>query len=263
MSSSDDVRANMDFIREHGENLEPGSILILPEMWSFLVPDARGAERAAFAQEHSQSVRDFMSSLAKKLNITLIGGSSFEWLPEQKKVVNRCLVFNPEGQCSAQYDKMHLFDNGLSADAFMESRTVCAGATPAFAAWNGHKMGLSICYDLRFSNLYAHYSSHGAFAISAPSAFAARTGKDHWELLVRTRAIENQCFIWATNQCGLSPAGVKCWGHSLIVDPWGEILAEAGSEPELIQVQCSLKRVDQVRRLMPVLSHRRTIPNID
>ena len=257
MSSSDDVSANMERVRFYGAQLQAGALLVLPEMWSFLVPDTRGEERAAFAQNFGESLRLFLSDLAKERKITVVGGSSFEWNEAAQKVYNRCRVFGPEGNELAQYDKIHLFDNGFSENSFMESRTICAGSQPAIAPLEHCQLGLSLCYDLRFPKLYAHYGDCRVEAVAAPSAFAAKTGKDHWELLVRTRAIENQCFVWAANQCGTSPAGVKCWGHSLIVDPWGIICAEGGEEEGLVEAECNLHKVVQVRQLMPVLEHRK------
>ena len=259
MSSSDDVLANMERVRFYGAQLQPEALLVLPEMWSFLVPDTRGDERAAFAQKYEKSLRLFLSELAKERKITVVGGSSFEWNEETQKVHNRCRVFGPNGHEIAQYDKIHLFDNGFSENSFMESRSISAGSQPVIAALEHCQLGLSICYDLRFPKLYAHYGDCRVEAVAAPSAFAAKTGKDHWELLVRTRAIENQCFVWAANQCGLSPAGVKCWGHSLIVDPWGIICAEGGEEEGLVQAECNLRKVAQVRQLMPVLDHRKAL----
>ena len=259
MSSSDDVTENMACVRSHGQQLQRGSVLVLPEMWSFLVPDARGEERANFAQQYSEKIHKFLSDLALELDITVIGGSSFEWNTTTQKVVNRCRVYHRQGECIAFYDKIHLFDNGFSENSFMESRTVCAGKTPVIAEFDQISVGLSICYDLRFPYLYSTYGDRQVEAIAAPSAFAAKTGKDHWELLVRTRAIENQCFVWAANQWGTSPSGVKCWGHSLIVDPWGIICAEGKNEVGLVQAECNLRKVSQVRQLMPVLEHRKNL----
>jgi nitrilase len=259
LSSSDDVQDNMSKIRQLGEVIPEGSLILLPEMWSFLVPDARGEERALFAQTYQESVRSFLSEWAKEKQCALIAGSTFECNEVDQKVVNRCLVYGPQGELLEHYDKIHLFDNEIADGLFRESRTVSRGERRVIGGFGDWRVGLSICYDLRFGALYQHYSDGGAMALSVPAAFTKRTGEAHWEILLRSRAIENQCFVWACNQCGTSPAGVSCWGHSMIVDPWGKVLVQAGDEEGVFSTSCEGKTLKRVRSVLPVLQHRREL----
>jgi nitrilase len=260
MSSSDQWQKNVETVESLGADIPKGSVVVLPEMWSCLVPDGRGEERAQFAKNHSKEIRNICQNWAREKDWTLVAGSTFEWLDAQGKVANRSLVYGPDGECIAQYDKLHLFDNEIAGGMYRESRTIASGDGSVLVELAAHwKLGLSICYDLRFPHLYQEYSAKGAVAISVPAAFTKKTGEAHWELLLRSRAVENQCYVWACNQAGVSPAGVKCWGHSMVVDPWGKILVEADGELEqVISVSCDPKVIKRVRQLIPVLKHRRS-----
>ena len=259
LSSSDDVQENFEKVRRFGENVPSGSLIFLPEMWTFLVPDARGEERAVFAQSHQEEVRTFLSEWAKEKQCSVIAGSTFEWNEAEQKVANRSLVYDAHGIFLTSYDKIHLFDNALAGGLYGESRTVSRGEKTTMAMIGDWNVGLSICYDLRFGALYQQYSDAGAMGFSVPAAFTKRTGEAHWEILLRSRAIENQCFVWASNQCGTSPAGVSCWGHSMVVDPWGEILVQAADEEGIFFARCDGKALKRVRSILPVLQHRREL----
>jgi nitrilase len=173
-------------------------------------------------------------------------------------VRNRCCVFGPEGQAVGHYDKLHLFryTNNAGED-YDEGRVLDAGDTPVALDLGGWRTGLSICYDLRFPELYRELMTPPCDLLSVPSAFTYTTGRAHWELLLRARAVENQCYVIAAAQGGRHDNGRRTWGHSLVVDPWGEVLALCEEGEGLAMADISRERIDEVRRQLPALTHRR------
>jgi nitrilase len=176
-------------------------------------------------------------------------------------VFNSSLVFNPQGQCVARYDKIHLFrfDNGV--EAYDESRVLSAGTLPtqfAVPARDGHvwQIGLSVCYDLRFAELYRAYAANGVDLMLVPSAFTFTTGQAHWEILLRARAIENLSFVAAAAQGGTHPSGRKTWGQSMVIDPWGRILAEQAQGAGVVIADLDPAQLAQRRSQLPALQHR-------
>jgi len=241
-----------------GEAADRGATLIgLPEMWEHIGP---AREKHAFAGpvEGAQLAR--LRDLAARRGVWCVAGSIAELAPDGR-VYNTSALISPKGQIAAAYRKLHLFDVDIPDGArYRESEQVAPGdaVPPAVETPLGVKIGLSICYDLRFPELYRKL---GADLIAVPSAFTAYTGRAHWEVLVRARAIENQAFVLAPAQVGrIGPAAENrfAFGHACIVDPWGEVLADAGGEQESIALaHVHPARLSQVRRDLPALRHRR------
>lgn len=230
---------------------DPKGMVLLPEMWSFLVPDAQGDQRERFALDHQDEVRRAMALYSK--NCFLVAGSSLEI--DGDRLVNRSRVYD-HGQEVAVYDKIHLFDNGIEGDSYRESETVRPGHQLVVTPSPMGSLGLSTCYDLRFPSLYEELQIRGAMAFSCPAAFTRKTGEAHWSVLLQARAIEQQAYVLAPNQCSEHP---PCHGHSLIVDPWGSILAEGGREPGLVQAELDLELQLKIRETLPALQHRRPL----
>ena len=192
---------------------------------------------------------------AKTYKKWILIGSFFYNNPELKGTTNTSVLINPEGTIIQDYNKIHLFDVTIDNLSFLESDRFKAGTTPKTARIKSFLCGFSICFDIRFPELYRLYADLGAQICFIPSSFTKTTGTHHWHTLCRARAIENQCYIIAPNQCGIGTNHAQTYGHSLIVDPFGKILAEASSDtPEVISATLSLKRVTQTRRLFPLLS---------
>jgi len=231
-------------------------IVLLPENFSFM--GANDNEKLAVAEEQDSSLTlRFLSQQAATHRMTIIGGTLPLKAASTGKVRNSCPLFSPNGEMLACYDKIHLFDVTLPDEQYRESDSVAAGAEPVSVDSGDWKIGLSVCYDLRFPELYRHYSSIGCTLLSVPAAFTVPTGKSHWQTLLKARAIENQCYLLAAGQCGSHPGGRKTWGHSMIIDAWGETLAEAENETGIIVADLSLNKLAEIRQAMPVLSHRR------
>ncbi|MEQ1507003.1 MAG: carbon-nitrogen hydrolase family protein [Myxococcota bacterium] len=233
------------------------SFVATPENTDFLGPHDQKVRRA---EPVSGSVGTRFAALARELRIHLLLGSFAERSPEPGRCYNTSVLFGPDGAVIAAYRKIHLFDVDVSADVrFLESATVVAGDTPVVAETALGPIGMSVCYDLRFPELYRVLRDRGASLITIPSAFTLTTGKDHWEPLIRARAIETQCFVIAPGQHGKHDDGGlrNSWGHSMIVDPWGHVIAMAPDGPGLALAEIDLDRVHQVRRGMPVDRHRR------
>lgn len=177
---------------------------------------------------------------------------------EEKRQYNRSLMINPHGDIIAAYDKIHLFDVDVAdGQHYRESERILAGEKSVLADTPWGYMGLSICYDLRFPHLYRALAKAGAKILTVPSAFTAITGEAHWHVLLRARAIENACFVIAPAQCGTHPGGRKTYGHSLIVDPWGRVLADGGDAPGIVMAEIDVEEVARVRAKLPSLEHDR------
>jgi len=212
-------------------------------------------------------IQDFIAGQARRLGLWIVAGT-LPLTPENPtpgveiaRVFNSSLAFNPQGNCVARYDKMHLFrfDNGR--EAYDESRVLQAGALPcqfALPSRDGHvwQVAMSVCYDLRFAELYRAYAAQGADLLLVPSAFTHTTGQAHWEVLLRARAIENLSFVLAAAQGGTHPSGRRTWGQSLLVDPWGTVLAEQAQDPGVVMAELKAAHLAQCRSQLPALQHR-------
>lgn len=227
----------------------------LPENFSFLGDEeTKLVESKAIAQASER----FLKTMAQRYQITLLGGG-FPVPAETGKVYNTALLVGPDGQELSRYEKVHLFDVNLpDGNTYQESQTVVAGKSlPAVhPSKEFGNLGLSVCYDVRFPELYRHLSQMGAEVLFIPAAFTAYTGKDHWQVLLQARAIENTCYVIAPAQTGRHNALRQSHGHAVIIDPWGAILADAGDQPGVAIASIEPSRIEQVRRQMPSLQHR-------
>ncbi len=198
-----------------------------------------------------------MSNLAKELSITLLAGSVLEHA-EGMKVFNTSVLFGPDGERLAVYRKIHLFDVELrDGSTYRESALTLPGKEVAVAKTELGTIGLSVCYDLRFPELYRQASAQGATLLAVPAAFTLTTGKDHWEVLLRARAIENQCYVVAPAQWGSHPNGKQTYGHAMVIDPWGLVIARASEGEGMALGEMSHELLARVRQSLPSLAHRR------
>jgi predicted amidohydrolase len=259
MTSTSDAEANWRSARELIErSANLGARLVAtPENTNYLGPHENKV-RLAEALDGPTCLR--FAELARRLGVHLLLGSFNERSPDAARCYNTSVLFGPDGEQLAAYRKIHLFDIDLSEDVrFSESATVMPGSEVVVADSALARFGLSICYDLRFPELYARLAAGGAQVLAVPAAFTMRTGKDHWHTLMRARAIENQCWVIAPAQSGVhDDGGVReSYGHAMIVDPWGQVVAMAPDGPGLALAEIDLEKVASVRRSMPVAEHRR------
>lgn len=235
--------------------------IVLPEVFNY-----RGDlnEAVKFAEPVPGYSTDLISQLAKQYKIWILIGSMIEQSrrlgpgTQPSKPFNTSVLINPQGKIVSKYRKMHLFDIKLKGKQILESSRNQAGKNPKLAKIENIKVGLSICYDLRFPELYRYYSKKGAQVLCIPSSFTKPTGEAHWHTLIKARAIENLSYVIAPNQAGIGSGGIKTYGHSLIVDPWGKILAEGPANGEtVIFADIDLEYLKQVRKSLPALEHRK------
>ncbi|MBF2045922.1 MAG: carbon-nitrogen hydrolase family protein [Leptolyngbya sp. IPPAS B-1204] len=230
-------------------------LVCLPENFSFLGDEAA---KIAEAETIAQSSEKFLKTMAQRYQITLLGGG-FPVPTTAGKVHNTALLVGANGEELARYEKVHLFDVNLpDGNTYQESQTVLAGTNlpPVHPSKELGHLGLSVCYDVRFPELYRYLSQMGAHVLFVPAAFTAYTGKDHWQVLLQARAIENTCYVIAPAQTGRHNSLRQSHGHAMIVDPWGIILADAGDKPGVAIASIEPSRLEQVRRQMPSLQHR-------
>jgi len=199
-----------------------------------------------------------IQSWAKKNSIWILAGSvNLKVKNEPTKVTNTSLLISPEGKITARYDKIHLFDATFSNNNYNESKNICPGTTPTVGLTSLGKVGLSICYDIRFPELYRFFSDEKANIIFIPSAFVEFTGKAHWDVLTRARAIENQAYVIAPNQTGSPYPGRKSFGHTRIIDPWGRVIAEKKEGAGVIRADLDIEDLEKIRNELPALKHRK------
>jgi predicted amidohydrolase len=209
-------------------------------------------------KEESNPILPAFKDAARELGLWVLLGSMGVTRPDGR-VANRGYVIDPSGRISARYDKIHLFDVDLEeGKRFRESETISPGACAVVAdtPWGG--LGMSVCYDLRFPHLYRELAKAGASMLAIPAAFTRLTGRAHWHVLNRARAIENGAYVLAPCQNGILAGGAECFGHSLIVDPWGEVLADGGEEEGVIVAELDTEAVLSARRRIPALTHDRS-----
>jgi predicted amidohydrolase len=229
------------------------SLVVLPEYWAIM--GQSDTDKVAHAEQPgSGPIQDFMASAAREHGVWLIGGTLPLVSPEEGRVLNTTLVFDPQGAPVGRYDKIHLFGFTRGTESYNESRTIVPGTrTGTFDAPLG-RVGLSICYDLRFPELYRAMGECTLMVV--PAAFTHTTGMAHWEVLLRARAIENQCYVLAAAQGGLHPNGRRTWGHSMLVDPWGEIKAVLPEGEGVVSGTIDTQFLANVREQLPALKHR-------
>ncbi len=260
LSSSDDLNANLEatYIQLDTARQAGAVCAILPETFAWM-GDEHAAENIA---EHKGRgpVQQFLSETAKELSMWIVGGSHRIIVPNDKKqrVTNTTLVYNPHGELAARYDKIHLFDADVNdGTPYLESASFKAGDAFVVVDMGFAHVGLSICYDIRFPELYQALRNKNADVIVVPAAFTVPTGQAHWQPLLRARAIENQVYVVAPAQCGTHSNGRKTWGHSLCINPWGEVISELKNQPGLIYCRIDIDAMNTVRGQMPVVKHRR------
>ena len=238
--------------------VEDGAAFVsLPECVALLEPDRPALFEKSYGQDGHPALSRFRD-LAADLDIWLHIGS-LAVLSGDGRIANRTFLIEPDGSVAASYDKIHMFDVDLAdGEVYRESETYQPGDAAAVADLPWGRLGLTICYDVRFPALYTHLAHVGAEFIGVPSAFTRTTGRAHWHVLLRSRAIETGCWVFAAAQCGDHAAGRQTYGHSLIIDPWGEIVAEAGEEPGIIIADIDPARVAEARRSVPSLANARS-----
>ena len=254
--SGSDVGENLRSIESLvAEAVRQGAqLVLLPEYFGIL--GARATDKVAVREADGDGPQQaFLERMAREHSVWVIGGTVPIATTDPARVRSASLVYAPDGARIARYDKIHLFAFSQGEERYDESRTIEAGSSPvAFEAPCG-RIALSVCYDLRFPELYRSFDD--ITLIVVPSSFTAVTGAAHWHVLLKARAIENQCFVLAAAQGGLHPNGRRTYGHSVLIDPWGVVMAERDDGPGVIVGDIDPERIAQVRRELPALAHRR------
>jgi len=256
MASGPTVDANLEEAARHIEEAvsQQARLVVLPEY--FCLMGMKDTDKlAAMEQPGNGPIQTFLSETAKRLGIWLVGGSVPLTSPDPDRVYNSCLVYSDTGEQIARYDKIHLFGLSMEHESYAEEKTIRAGDTVVTFDSPFGRIGLSICYDLRFPELYRKMD--GVDIILAPAAFTAVTGKAHWEVLVRARAIENQAYVIAPAQGGYHVNGRETHGDSMIVDPWGVVLKRLPRGAGAVVAEIDPKYLKRVRASLPALKHRR------
>lgn len=261
LNSSDNWQANLeqvDYWVRKASAESKARLLVLPE--NCLCFGSKGLSELVKQQAQ---VQQKLAQLAAELNIYLLAGTQpvLNVLDPKQRYFSRSCLYGPKAGIISHYDKIHLFDVDVDDGhgSYRESERYCPGDQVVTAALDeGYCLGMAICYDLRFSGLFQALREQGANLISLPSAFTYVTGQAHWECLIRARAIETQCYMLAANQVGEHSKGRQTWGHSMIVDPWGKVLAQCANEPGFCYASLDLDSLNAVRTKLPMQSHRRS-----
>ena len=261
MVSTPDVATNLDAARSLVARAAAGGarLAVLPEYFCFMGRSDRDKLEVAETPGDGP-IQRMLGESAKANGLWLVGGTlPLKIAGVEGRAMNANLVFSPAGEQVARYDKIHLFRYDNGREQYDEGRTLQPGSTPVAFDADGLRVGLSVCYDLRFPELYRALSQPPCDLLSVPSAFTWPTGNAHWQVLLRARAIENQCYVIAAAQGGTHENGRRTYGHSLIVDPWGEIVAmQAGDGEGVVAAELDVERIASVRAQLPALTHRRS-----
>jgi predicted amidohydrolase len=260
MTSSTDVQRNLDaagaLLKQAAQQ---GAVLaVLPE--NFVLMGKHEHDKFAIAENFGEGViQSWLSAISRELSLWIVAGTMPIKVPNETRVAAASLVFNERGECVARYDKMHLFDVDVSdaQGSYRESASMIHGQTPVCIDSPIGKLGLAICYDMRFPELFRLLVAQGAQVFAIPAAFTVPTGRAHWEVLLRARAIENLSFVLASAQGGRHENGRETWGHSMIINPWGEVLACNEQNTGVVVVDIDLPDQAAIRRRFPALSQRR------
>ena len=259
LQASDNKARNIEkaeaFVKEA---LKKGSqFILLPEVFVYRGLLQSSSERRAIAERIPGEATRPLMALARKHHVFILAGSAYERPSKEHKegkCYNTSVLIDDRGQFRVRYRKIHLFDAVIGARKIKESDMFLAGKKTVDSDVKGFRVGLSICYDLRFPDLYQRYAQDGIEVLCVPAAFTYETGKAHWEILLRSRAIENLCYVLAPNQAGKPARGNALYGHSMIINPWGEVLAKAsGQKEEIIYANLDKKVLQQKRRILPSL----------
>ncbi len=255
MTSGDDIRANLAAAAAALDKAAAGgaALACLPELWPCLSADPT-AKLAVAEADGTGPAQELLAAKAAEHGMHILGGSVPLASNDPERIANACLLYGPDGARLARYDKIHLFRFRASDRSYDETATIIAGRQPAWADTRLGRIGLSVCYDLRFPELFR--ALHTPDIIVVPSAFTVQTGQAHWEILVRARAIENACHVLAPAQCGTHGGGLRTWGHSMAVGPWGDVLADGGTVPGVQYAQIDLGSARAARMRLPALADR-------
>jgi predicted amidohydrolase len=256
LNSTDEYDRNLEVAERlvRAAAAEGAELVVLPEKWTVLGPPE---VLRSCAEPLDGPALTAAAGWAEELGLYLVAGSIPEQVPGREKLANTSVMFGPDGEALAVYRKIHMFDVDVGGVAYRESATEQAGDEVAVADAAGVGVGLTICYDLRFPELYRILALRGARVIAVPAAFTERTGRDHWEILIRARAIEDQVFLVAAAQIGEAPPHYRSFGRSMIVDPWGVVLAQAPDTEAFVAADLDFTIQNEMRESLPSLRHRR------
>ncbi len=257
LNSSDDVAHNLEVAERlvRAAAVDGAELAVLPEKWSALAP---GEVLQDLAEPLDGPIVAACRGWARELGISLVAGSVSERVPDRRRLSNTSLLIDPEGEIEAVYRKIHMFDVEVGGVVYSESEHELAGEEIVSGRAGALEVGMTVCYDLRFPELFRILALRGVTAITVPSAFTAATGRDHWEVLLRARAIENQLFVVAANQTGRAAPQFESWGHSMIVDPWGRVLDVLADGEGHAIADLDLTELEEVRDRLPSLASRRS-----
>lgn len=260
LSSQDDLTQNLARVRDLALRArdEGAELVALPENFAFMGEEEK---KRSIAEDidGSGEIMTTLRSTAIALGVWIVAGGMPEKSDDPARPFNTSILVSPSGEVVARYRKIHLFDVDVpGAGPLTESAATQAGSEPCLAEVRGVQLGMTVCYDVRFPELYTKLALGGARIVTVPAAFTLMTGKDHWNVLLRARAIENEVFVLAPAQAGKHPKGRHTYGKSLIVDPWGDVLAQVGGSGEGVAVaRLDFAYQDEVRRALPCLSHKK------
>lgn len=259
LNAGDDMAANIDAASQMARDaaLLGAEFVLFPENVAMMTFGEANIRDNARTEEDHPAIAAFQE-LARELDIWLHGGTLA--IKSGDKIANRAYVYAPDGSIAATYDKIHMFDVDLGGgESYRESATFDPGSETVLVDLPWGELGLSICYDVRFPYLYRALAQNGARFLAVPAAFTVPTGRAHWEVLLRARAIENGCYVFAPAQTGSHFGGRQTYGHALIIDPWGRVLEDAGEEPGFVIADIDPGLIDEVRAQVPSLRHTRDI----
>lgn len=259
MQSGLDVAANLDAAQKLTARAarDGAGLIVLPENFALFGASDRDRLRAAEAPGDGP-IQAFLSATARAQGVWLVGGT-VALRASDGRAHAAALVYDPSGAVAARYDKIHLFDvdvPGASGERYRESQATAPGKEPICVATPFGRLGLAVCYDIRFPALFARLGAMGAELVAIPAAFTVPTGAAHWAVLVRARAIESLAYVVAAAQSGEHDGGRRTYGHSMIVDPWGKVEADAGDGPGIVSAEIDIMRLRSLREAFPVLQHR-------
>ncbi len=234
------------------------ALAVLPENFALMSRDAERMRTEHAERSGSGPWQEFAAEQAQRLGMWIVAGTIPMQAEDPKRPASACCLFDGSGNLVARYDKIHLFDVSLPGrkESYRESATTTAGQEPVVAQTPFGRLGLAVCYDLRFPELFRAMSERGAEMIALPAAFTRATGEAHWYVLVRARAVENLCYLLASAQHGSHPGGRESYGHSMVVEPWGQVLAERKSGDGVLCHEVALENLERLRSAFPVLDHR-------
>jgi predicted amidohydrolase len=260
LHSRDDLSQNLEQCRHWVQKakLAGASMVVLPENFAFFGDEVSRCALAEGLGDAAGPIQSTLSGIAQSEGVVVVAGGWPERSSDPHRPYNTLTTYDPTGALVGHYRKIHLFDVELrDGTSYRESATTTAGSSVATSQVLGTTLGLSICYDIRFPELYRRLNDLGAEILCIPAAFTAETGRDHWHLLNRARAVESQCWVIAANQWGNHGKNRQTYGHSMIVDPWGTVIADAMDRPGFVVGDIDLAWLSSIRTRLPALSHRR------